>query len=49
MQRGVRSGKEPHRKLFTPIEWERSIRQISKAILEAAESDLRLKALERGA
>ncbi|EHS57289.1 hypothetical protein [Paenibacillus sp. Aloe-11] len=49
VQRGVRSGKEPHRRLFTPIGWEQSIRQISKAILEAAESDLRLKALERGA
>lgn len=49
VQRGVRSEKEPHRKLFMPIGWGQSIRQISKAVLEAVESDLRLKALERSA
>ncbi|URJ45255.3 hypothetical protein MF628_005054 [Paenibacillus polymyxa] len=49
VQREVRSGKEKHRKLFMPVGWGLSIRHISKAILEAAESDLRLKALERGA
>ncbi|MFK4475624.1 hypothetical protein ABH897_005418 [Paenibacillus sp. RC73] len=49
VQRDVRSGKEKDRKLFMPVGWAQSIRQISKAILEAAESDLRLKALERGA
>ncbi|QYK67756.1 MULTISPECIES: hypothetical protein [Paenibacillus] len=49
VQREVRSGKEQHRKLFMPVGWAQSIRHISKAILEAAESDLRLKALERGA
>ncbi|MCP3793769.1 hypothetical protein ABFT51_14985 [Paenibacillus peoriae] len=49
VQREVRSGKEQHRKLFMPVGWGQSIRHISKAILEAAESDLRLKALERGA
>ncbi|MCF2720231.1 hypothetical protein LWE69_25010 [Paenibacillus sp. UKAQ_18] len=49
VQREVRSGKEQHRKLFMPVGWAQSIRHISKAILEASESDLRLKALERGA
>ncbi|MDQ0046010.1 hypothetical protein J2T18_000282 [Paenibacillus polymyxa] len=49
VQREVRSGKGQHRKLFMPVGWAQSIRHISKAILEAAESDLRLKALERGA
>ncbi|ADM70379.1 hypothetical protein GMA19_02578 [Paenibacillus polymyxa E681] len=49
VQREVRSRKEQHRKLFMPVRWAQSIRHISKAILEAAESDLRLKALERGA